>query len=227
VGKIARLPREVREQLNRRLLDGEKGQTLLVWLNAHEKVQRTLKTNFDGRGITKQNLSEWMHGGYREWVFQQEAIEVVRRMDIDASELDKASKKPLIDLLSRRLAAQYMVMLANGLDGKGQIDIKLLNELCRHVVALRRSDQAGDRLGVERDRLKLERDELNKVHAASPSFPTSRRAPATMRSFTRWPPAAVKPGRTTGLTNSQTQPRTRPAPPLSPTPSNLVKPSPT
>ncbi len=163
VGKIARLPREVREQLNRRLLDGEKGQTLLVWLNSHKKVQGILKAEFDGRGISKQNLSEWMHGGYREWVFQQEAIEVVRRMDIDAAELNKASKTPLIDLLSRRLAAQYMVMLANGMNGKGAIDPRLLNELCGNVVALRRSDQRADRLKIDRDRLKMERDELRKL----------------------------------------------------------------
>jgi hypothetical protein len=162
-GKIARLPRDIRDQLNRRLQDGEKGKTLLVWLNAHEKVQRTLKTDFDGRGITKQNLSDWLHGGYREWLFQQEAIEVVRRMDIDVAELDKASKTSLIDLLSRRLAAQYLVMLANGLNGKGAVDLKLLNELCGNVVALRRSDQAAERLRVERDRLDLEREELHKA----------------------------------------------------------------
>lgn len=162
-GKVARLPREIREQLNRRLQDGETGKTLLDWLNSQGKVQAVLKAEFHGRALTKQNLSEWIHGGYREWLFQQEAIEIVRRMDIDAAELDKASKTPVIDLLSRRLAAQYMVMLANGLDGKGAIDLKLLNELCGHVVALRRSDQRGERLRVERDRLKLEREQFHKV----------------------------------------------------------------
>ena len=33
-GKIARLPLEIREQLNRRLDDGEQGQPDLDWLNA-------------------------------------------------------------------------------------------------------------------------------------------------------------------------------------------------
>ena len=162
-GKIARLPGKIREELNRRLQDGEKGKTLLVWLNSHEKVQGALKTEFDGHAITKQNLSDWLHGGYREWLFQQEAIEIVQRMDVDAGELDKACKKPLIDLLSRRLAASYLVLLAGRLNGEGEIDVKLLNELCRHVVALRRSDHGAERLKVERDRLKLERDEFQKV----------------------------------------------------------------
>ena len=38
-GKIARLPRHIRGQLNRRLQNGEEGNTLLEWLNALPKVQ--------------------------------------------------------------------------------------------------------------------------------------------------------------------------------------------
>ena len=33
-GKIARLPDDIREQLNRRLNDGEKGKKLVMWLNS-------------------------------------------------------------------------------------------------------------------------------------------------------------------------------------------------
>ena len=33
-GKIGRLPKAVREQVNRRLEKGEKGRTLVAWLNA-------------------------------------------------------------------------------------------------------------------------------------------------------------------------------------------------
>jgi len=34
-GKIARLPRAVRQELNRRLDEGEQGKKLVAWLNAH------------------------------------------------------------------------------------------------------------------------------------------------------------------------------------------------
>ena len=37
-GKIARLPRQVRDQLNRRLRDGQKGNQLAAWLNSLPKV---------------------------------------------------------------------------------------------------------------------------------------------------------------------------------------------
>ena len=94
-GKIARLPREVREQLNRRLQDGEPGTKLVDWLNSLPEVQAVLSSEFDGRPIREQNLSEWKQGGYRDWQLQQEAIELVRGMDADSDELSQASKARL------------------------------------------------------------------------------------------------------------------------------------
>ena len=45
-GKIARLPLDIREQLNRRLQDGEIGKELVVWLNSVPEVQAVLKAEF-------------------------------------------------------------------------------------------------------------------------------------------------------------------------------------
>ena len=50
-GKIARLPRVVREQLNRRLQNGEQGKTLAAWLNSLPAVVVMLATEFDGKPI--------------------------------------------------------------------------------------------------------------------------------------------------------------------------------
>ena len=62
-GKIARLPRVVRDELNRRLEDGEQGARLVEWLNAREDVQAVLppsprlrragKAEWDGRPINE------------------------------------------------------------------------------------------------------------------------------------------------------------------------------
>ena len=46
-GKIARLPRDIREELNRRLQDGELGGPLLAWLNALPEVTQALAKDFD------------------------------------------------------------------------------------------------------------------------------------------------------------------------------------
>ena len=41
-GKIARLPQEIRDELNRRLRDGERGRRLVDWLNSLPETQRML-----------------------------------------------------------------------------------------------------------------------------------------------------------------------------------------
>ena len=68
VGKIARLPHHLREELHQRLSNGVIGKDILAWLNALPEVQKIMAELFGGRQITHQNLSEWRHGGYAEWV---------------------------------------------------------------------------------------------------------------------------------------------------------------
>lgn len=172
-GKIARLPRDIREQLNRRLHDGQLQTNLVEWLNSLPEAQAVLKAEFDGRPISEQNLSEWKTGGYRDWILQQEAIELVRHMDADSNELNLASKTRLTDLLAQRLAARYVVAAKalsqpalnqpNGSDTEGEIDLKSLREFCGDIVALRKGDHSAERLKLERERLDLERDQLCKL----------------------------------------------------------------
>ena len=50
-GKIARLPEEIREELNRRLADGEPGSSLARWLNGLPAVREMLERYFGGRDI--------------------------------------------------------------------------------------------------------------------------------------------------------------------------------
>ena len=65
-GKIARLPWSIRNELNRRLRDGEEGKRLVEWLNSLPEVQEALQEHFGGRPINEQNLSEWKQGGYED-----------------------------------------------------------------------------------------------------------------------------------------------------------------
>src|SRR5829696_6530088 len=67
-GKIARLPKNIRDELNRRLSDGELGTALVGWLNSLPEVQRIVANEFSGRPVRTQNLSEWKQGGYEEWL---------------------------------------------------------------------------------------------------------------------------------------------------------------
>jgi hypothetical protein len=74
IGKIARLPKAVRAQLNTRLQDGAEGKQLADWLNSLPQVKERLAENFEGRPINEQNLSAWRQGGYKEWLARQEIL---------------------------------------------------------------------------------------------------------------------------------------------------------
>jgi len=162
IGKIARLPKTIRDELNSRIQDGEPGKSLVAWLNSIPKVKAVLNAQFGGRPITSQNLSEWVRGGYRDWLFQEQALELVRRMKEDDTELAEAGDMKVVDLLARRLTARFIVLFqeVSRLDGDPAAQLELLHRLGRDVAALRRSDQWADRMKLERDRLQLERDQF-------------------------------------------------------------------
>ncbi len=79
LGKIARLSREIREEINRRILDGKFGIEIIAWLNSLPKVQAVLKRHFDGRQINPQNLSEWRKRGYRDWEIENSTAKILEK----------------------------------------------------------------------------------------------------------------------------------------------------
>src|SRR3954467_12782007 len=100
-GKIARLPRHIRDCLNRRLDDGEPSVNLVQWLNEQPDARRVLEEEFDGRPITEQNLSDWKQGGYLDWQAHQETREWVRLVAHEAEEgAEDLGVLPLSDRLS-------------------------------------------------------------------------------------------------------------------------------
>ena len=160
-GKIARLPREIREELNRRLEDGAAGEPLLDWLNALPSVQSVLASQFGGVPVSKQNLSEWRTGGFAEWQVRQEMLADARELAADAAELQAVTGGRLTDHLATVLGARYASALA-GWDGQPSEEfrqkLKVLSGLCQNVVELRRGDHSGNRLQMERERLEEKRE---------------------------------------------------------------------
>ncbi|HWD93344.1 MAG TPA: hypothetical protein VG938_13460 [Verrucomicrobiae bacterium] len=75
LSKIARLPSAIREQLNRRLHNGEIGRTILPWLNELPETKLVLAELFEAKPVTHQNLSEWRHSGYQDWLRVQQRLE--------------------------------------------------------------------------------------------------------------------------------------------------------
>jgi hypothetical protein len=114
-GKIARLPRAVREKLNERLDNGESAVQLVEWLNGLPEVQKVLAENFGGRAIGPQNLSDWKGGGFVEWQARQETLEQARELAAEAEELDEATENRLSDSLATVLEMRYAKLLAGAI----------------------------------------------------------------------------------------------------------------
>jgi len=91
VSKIARLPHRIREQLNRRIRNGEPASEILPWINAQPVVKKILAAHFGGTPISEKNLSSWRHGGYERWLEKQELMAEVRGTAEDAEEWSQAT----------------------------------------------------------------------------------------------------------------------------------------
>ncbi len=159
IGKIARLPHEVREQLNRRLQDGEPGAELVGWLNELPEVQTVLAEHFAGRPITEQNLSEWKTGGYGDWLAHQQALEAVGRIAGEVDELESAVKdRSVTELLAQWLAARCLAA-ARAWAQKDPTDpeaMRQLRQLCQEAVRLGRLELQIWRMETEENLLVIQ-----------------------------------------------------------------------
>jgi hypothetical protein len=163
-GKIARLSRQLRHQLNTRLADGAEGKDLLPWLNDLPEVKNLLAEKFEARPITDQNLSEWRHGGYAEWLAEENILAHVRDLAEHRHGLQSAAPgQSLADHLAAALAFRYASLLATSgleLDEAAIDQLRALAKTCQAVVKLRRSDQNAARLKIETERWELNRPNL-------------------------------------------------------------------
>jgi len=172
-GKIARLPLDVREELNRRLHEGQNGRAVLAWLNEHPKVKRVLAEDFDGRPINGVNLSGWKNGGYIEWLARQELVE---RVAIDAKELEAVTDKEMSAHLATVMALHYAALLTTW---RGEVTpeierkLRALDPLCRNILALRRNDLEERRMDLA---LANQPDHLEAAAALLKRLPTEKQA---------------------------------------------------
>jgi hypothetical protein len=148
-GKIAHLPRNIRNELNQRLENGEEGPALLDWLNGLPIVDNILKEHFEGAPITKQNLSEWRQGGFREWQVRQELIDQACQTFDSADDMDDHIDTPLLaGKLAALLAARYAGLLNHW---QGQPDpqfhdmVHLLRGLNRDIALLQKTMYQADK----------------------------------------------------------------------------------
>jgi len=162
LGKIARLPSEVREQLNVRLHNGELGTQLVEWLNSLPEVQAILAAQFDGRPINEQNLTEWKQGGYEDWLRHQEDCSRARMLTEQAHELEKeAGEVRLEDRLAAPMAMALARLLREADESSGGMEKqKMVFGVSRELAQLRRGSHNAERVRLERERWETRQAEL-------------------------------------------------------------------
>jgi hypothetical protein len=136
-GKIARLPHRLREQVNRRLLDGEISRTILKWLNAQDDAVEVWESLFEGAAANPQNLSEWRTGGYKEWIQRRQKSENLKTLASYASDLAKAGGS-ISDGAAAIAAGHVLEALENAATDE-DVD---LSTMVKAVTALQKADLA-------------------------------------------------------------------------------------
>jgi hypothetical protein len=149
-GKIARLPAAVREQINRRLDDGQKSKIILPWLNALPEVKAVVDAEFEGRLITEHNLSEWNTGGFAAWAEKQRLRESVDSFLEDAASLKAVTEGQLTESMGTMFAATVAdQMLRLQTMPEGVEKAKIWKELRISLLALRRGALYARKLSIE------------------------------------------------------------------------------
>ncbi len=157
IGKIASLPRPIRDQLNSGLDNADDPKLLLKWLNSLPQVQKLLAEKFHGEPITRQNLYQWRKRGFRKWDLQQTALRFVADLSSDNPGADKPLTSDLTERLTDwaaiRFAALAEAMVAT--TQKPQTEMRHLRQFAADVVTLRRADLSAGRLHLQHRRLAL------------------------------------------------------------------------
>ena len=160
-GKIARLPKEVREQLNYRLENGWSGTRLVKWLNELPEVRQVLREEFHGHPISAQNLSQWREGGYLDWLRHQDSREGLRWMLERAEDLKEG---PRAENFCEQLARIVTVEVAAHVQRLEKIEDpqerwRQLREVCLELWRLRNATSYGQSVALGREQWQRQLDQ--------------------------------------------------------------------
>ena len=155
-GKIARLPKELRQELNTRLSNGEAGESLVVWLNGLPEVQAIMNAEFEGMPIREQNISEWRKGGYLDALNADDAVDVVERLRGGAAEWKEDEAEANADLgaaMEHYLSSRQALESERAADLEGEEKWELWDRMCLEVLRLRQAEMQAEKLKLAEERL--------------------------------------------------------------------------
>jgi len=145
-GKIAKLPAEIRAEVNRRLHDGQPGSQILPWLNNHQRVRPILAAQFGGQDINDQNLTEWRQGGYLDWIGERQRLDALKELSLFAGDAAKSGSS-----IADGAAAVAAGRLITAIEGA---DDEQLIKIASAIATLRGADTEKKRVHLLEERVK-------------------------------------------------------------------------
>ncbi|HXB58135.1 MAG TPA: hypothetical protein VNU95_01140 [Candidatus Acidoferrales bacterium] len=151
VGKIARLPKSIREEFNYRIDDGQPGPEILPWVNGLPEVKKILDKHFKGVPISDANLSQWRRVGFKRWQAKQESLEELKFLAEEAKDFSDVTGGNLARGAASIAAAKILKLLHTIPPEQASIDE--LTKISYAVTALMNAEQAQVRLKHEETRV--------------------------------------------------------------------------
>jgi len=174
-GKIARLSRAIRDQINIRLDDGQEADEILPWLNALPEVQEIITERFNGVGVSPQNLSAWRQGGFQEWLLHHELLDTAAHVHENLTEMGDAlgcalpEEVPLMiaDQMLAQITIRFNAFLAAWTGGPLENQLTMMLKLGQFIMKLQQSTYRARRQAIELPGLvrKAERDFEHEISA--------------------------------------------------------------
>ena len=157
VGKIARLPAGVRDEINTHLYNGKSGPEILSWLNDLPAVKEILAAQFDGAPIKHQNLSNWRATGYLRWLAEKKNVSAMKDLAKYAADMANASGGGISRGVAAVASGKILEFLETPYEKTTPENlVKLANASAR----LCRSDQNAVRLNIAYERLRQQERHL-------------------------------------------------------------------
>lgn len=143
-GKIQRAPLDVRNELCRRIENGELGPVVLPWLNGLAEVQRICREHFAGEEVSAKNLSDFRTGYYQKWLAERKTIARQRALSEQALEIVKSSGRNLSDAAAALAAGRLLEAVDKLADDETPPE-----ELIAAIHDLRKGDLKGRELDLK------------------------------------------------------------------------------
>lgn len=160
-GKIGSLPAHLREEVCRRLHDGQPAREICDWLNTHPRVLEILDQRWNEQPVTPQNLSEWRGGGYQIWLKARERGEHLRHLSEWAAEFTgRVSPERLAKGAQAIVAGQLLEVLEAADEGQTLALTDILDQVTKSVDRTHKNEIARDKLGLQKDQHALREKEV-------------------------------------------------------------------